>query len=85
MRTRVTLGVGLPYQIDRVTPAAGLSFCLRKYVNACYYERETEQKCAHKMIYAENKTLIHASVQLASKTLRSSAFLNTPGLMNMHR
>jgi hypothetical protein len=26
MRARVTLGVGLPYQTDRVTLAAGLSF-----------------------------------------------------------
>ena len=30
MRARVTLGVGLPYQTDRVTLAAGLSFCLHK-------------------------------------------------------
>ena len=30
MRARVTLGVGLPYQIDRVTLAVGLSFCLHK-------------------------------------------------------
>ncbi len=52
MRARVTLGVGLPYQIDRVTPAAGLSFCSKRvtHVLLCYYERETEQKCAHKMI-----------------------------------
>ena len=28
MRARVTLGVGLPYQIDRATLAVGLSFCL---------------------------------------------------------
>jgi hypothetical protein len=37
MRARVTLGVGLPYQTDRVTLAAGLSFCLHKpisHVNA---------------------------------------------------
>jgi hypothetical protein len=33
MRARVTLGVGLPYQTDRVTLAAGLSFCLHN-VNA---------------------------------------------------
>jgi hypothetical protein len=30
MRATVTLGVGLPYQTDRVTLAAGLSFCLHK-------------------------------------------------------
>jgi hypothetical protein len=30
MRARVTLGVGLSYQTDRVTLAAGLSFCLHK-------------------------------------------------------
>ena len=28
MRARVTLGVGLPYQTDTVTLAAGLYFCL---------------------------------------------------------
>ena len=30
MRARVTLAVGLPYQIDRVTLAVGLSFCVHK-------------------------------------------------------
>ena len=30
MCARVTLAVGLPYQIDRVTLAVGLSFCLHK-------------------------------------------------------
>ena len=30
MHARVTLAVGLPYQIDRVTLAVGLSFCLHK-------------------------------------------------------
>ena len=34
MRARVTLAVGLPYQIDRVTLAVGLSFCLHSHVNA---------------------------------------------------
>ena len=32
MCARVTLAVGLPYQIDRVTLAVGLSFCLRKCI-----------------------------------------------------
>ena len=35
MRARVTLGVGLPYQTDRVTLAAGLSFCLHKPIKPC--------------------------------------------------
>ncbi len=29
MRARVTLGVGLPYQIDRVTLAVGLFFLFK--------------------------------------------------------
>ncbi len=34
MRARVTLGVGLPYQTDRVTLAAGLYFVYISHVNA---------------------------------------------------
>jgi hypothetical protein len=36
MRARVTLGVGLPYQTDRVTLAAGPSFCLHKPSGSCF-------------------------------------------------
>ena len=34
MRASGTIGVGLPYQIDRVTLAVGPSFCYISHVNA---------------------------------------------------